>query len=167
MMKKIIAVLMILVVLASATNVLADGLWYEYGCWWCIDNNGALHSLESRPLIWDTYMTNYHFPQSVVRDVSSLCSQYNGVPVGSLGITSNAGSNLRSYPTVDGNLSYDCSGRQDYKHSSILRKIHVNTTVYVYFSFYDRSGDLWYYATCSDGLSGFLLAKRIMLVPMG
>lgn len=166
-MKKATAVLMILVVLAFSTNVLADGLWYQYGQWWCVDNYGYLHSLEYRPLEWDRTMANYNFPTSVIQDVTAMCEQYYGTPVGKLGLTSKSGSNLRSVPSVDGNLSYGRDGRQEYNHSSIVRKLHADTTVYVYFSFYSASGDEWYYVTCADGLTGFLLAKRIMLVNAG
>ena len=165
-MKKAVAILMVLVVLLSAASALGDGLWYQCGRWWCVDNYGYLHSLQSRPLEWDRTMANRNFPASVIQDVTALCEQYYGTPVGCLGLTSKAGSNLRSVPTVDGNLSYGKNWRQEYNHQTIVRKLHADTTVYVYFSFYSANGDEWYYVTCADGQTGFLLAKRIALIPM-
>lgn len=165
-MKKIFAILTVLAVLMSAAGALGDGLWYGFGQWWCVDNDGYLHSVESRPLQWDLTMATHNFPASVIQDVTSLCNQCYGTPVGCLGLTSKSGSNLRSVPTVDGNLSYDRNWHQEYTHPSIVRKLHADTTVYVYFSFFNASGDEWYYVTCADGQTGYLLAKRIALIPM-
>ena len=111
-------------------------------------------------------MATHNFPASVIQDVTSLCNQCYGTPVGCLGLTSKSGSNLRSVPTVDGNLSYDRNWHQDYKHATIIRKLHADVTVYINFKFYDANGDEWYCATCSDGLTGFLLARRILLFPI-
>ncbi len=164
-MKKVTAILMILALLTFSTNVLADGLWYQCGQWWYVDSCGYLRPVESRPLEWDTQMVNHNFPTSVIQDMTSMCDQYYGTPVGKLGLTSKGGSNLRSFPCVNGYVICK-NGRQEYTHSSIIRKLHADTTVYVYFSFYSSSGDEWYYVTCADGLTGFLLAKRIALIPM-
>ena len=103
------------------------------------------------------------FPQDVIQDTSELCSQYNGTPVECLGLTGKAGCNLRSVPTIDGTLSYDKNRQQEYTHPSIVRKLHADITVYVYFSFINASSDKWYYVTCADGQTGFVLAKRIIL----
>ena len=165
-MKKIAAFLMTLMALIVVTNALAGGFWYEDGKWWYMDNDGALHPTTSDPLSWKTQMANYNFPETVIRDVSDISTQYNGTPVGCLGLTPTAGSNLRSVPNIDGNPSYDQTGRQEYNHQTIIRKLHGNVTIYVYFSFFDSKGDEWYYVTCADGQEGLLLAKRIQLISM-
>ena len=165
-MKKAIAILMMMAVLFTATNVLADSLCYAYGQWWVRDDAGYLHPTTSKPLEWKTERLNRNFPMNVVGDVSDLCRQYNGVTVNCLGLTSTAGSNLRSVPCIDGKLSYDRNWHQDYKHATIIRKLHADVTVYINFKFYDANGDEWYCATCSDGLTGFLLARRILLFPI-
>ena len=163
-MKKAIAILMVLVALVTAMGAFADGLWYQNGQWWNIDRDGYLHPIENKLLTWDPSTVIGQFPSSVIRDVSTLCARLNGEPMGCLGLTSKAGSNLRSAPNIDGGLIYDKDGNQDYTHPSIVRKLHADTTVYVYFRFYAPNGDEWYYVTCTDGLEGYLLAKRIMLV---
>ena len=165
-MKKIIAVLLMAVLLVMTTNVLADSLCYRYGQWWVRDDDGYLHSTQSRPLEWKPEKINYNFPMSVVRDQSEACRQYNGIPLNCLGLTSTAGSNLRGTTSVNGKLSYDSNWRQDYNDPTIIKKLHGNVTVFVNFKFYSSNGDEWYHVTCSDGMSGLLLAKRILLFPL-
>lgn len=162
-MKKVTAILMVVVMLSFVTNVFAGGFWYGDGQWWYVDDNGELHEPQSRPLTWNVYLANYNFPENVITDVSDICEQYHGTPVGCFGLTPSAGSNLRSVPNIDGNLIYGKTG-QEYNHQTIIRKLHGNVTVYINFRFYDGSGNEWYYATCSDGVMGLLLAKRIMLI---
>ena len=162
-MKQFVAMLIVLMALMISVNVVADGLWYDGYQWWVVGVDGNLFEIDTRPLSWNTYLTNYQFPEAVIRDRTDLCRGYNGTPVGCLGLVSDRGSNLRSRPTVDGSTSLK-NGRRDYSHATIIRKLHANTTVYVYFRFYDDSGKEWYYVTCSDGQEGMLVASRIMLI---
>ncbi len=166
-MKKLLATLMLLVLLCSTVSAMASGYWYDGKGWWYFDNNGNWDKLytDSTPMQWNSYMVNHNFPTSAIRDVSSVSAQYNGTPVGCLGITSNKGSNLRSYPTTEGRYQYLGGYRPSWVDNSIIRKLHANETVYVYFSLYDDKGREWYYASCPDGTCGFLYADRIMLIP--
>ena len=106
---------------------------------------------------WDIRQINLHFPQSVIQDVSDMCSLYRGTEIGKLGLVCDQGSNFRSLPATNG---YDTG--YDIEHPTIMVKLHKYETVYVYFSFYEN-GDEWYYAVLSDGTPGFLFAKRVML----
>lgn len=141
-MKKAAAILITLMVIMTA----ASGMACE-GCSW-------EDYRDTEPLTWKTYLVSNNFPESVIRDVSALCQSYHGTQIECLGLTCNKGSNLRAV------TNFRDSG------SSILRKLHANITVYVHFSFYDANGNEWYYVTCSDGLEGFLLASRILLIPV-
>ncbi len=165
-MKKTIAILMILSILTVSASAAASGFWYDGSGWWYIDQAGQWTRLyRSKPLEWNTYLVNHHFPTSLMYDTSSLCDAYYGTPVGCLGLISDQGSNLRSYPTAEGTYMYLGGSRPSIVHNTIIRKLHADTTVYVYFSFW--SGDRqWYYVSCADGTAGFLAASRVMLIPV-
>lgn len=163
-MKKFAVMLMVLVALMMSVSAVADGLWYDGYQWWLVGVDGNLFEINTPPMSWDTCLANYQFPETVIRDRSDLCRRYNGTPVGCLGLVSNRGSNLRSKPTLDGSTYMTADGARDFNHATIIRKLHANTTVYVYFRFYDQSGKEWYYVTCSDGVEGMLVASRIMLI---
>lgn len=165
MFRKIMITLIAVLSLAVfTTGALADGYWFDGTGWWRVDRSGW-HQLYNRPMEFDRALVNHNFPTQVIRDVSGLCSNYYGTPVGCLGLVSNRGSNLRSYPTIKGHdvLTQDGPTVED---SSIIRKLHANETVYVYFSCYDKSGNEWYYVVCTNGMEGYLFANRIMLISM-
>lgn len=152
-MKKVTAILIILVTMVFSVGALADTFfWYESFLWYSTDSAGHTEVHQSKPLAWKTYMVNHNFPESVIRDVSALCKQYYGSPVGWLGLLCTAGCNVRTQP----NLGDSYKGFQ----------LHGNTTVYVNFSFIDMSNNEWYYVTCLDGSCGFVRANRIQLIPV-
>ena len=165
MFKKIIVILIAVLALTVFTaGALADGYWYDGVGWWRVDCSGW-HQLYNRPMEFDQTLVNHHFPTQVIRDVSGKCTDSYGTPVGCLGLVSNRGSNLRSRPTIKGHdvMTKDGPTIED---SSIIRKLHANETVYVYFNCYDNSGNEWYYVVCSNGMEGYLFANRIMLISM-
>lgn len=167
-MKKFVAIIVILVAIFSMASSLADGYWFDGNGWWRIDYCGEWHKLykETDALTWKTYLANYNFPSRVITDETAMCNQFGGTPIGCFGLTSNQGSNLRSYPTLEGQYELNLKeGRMSWVHSSIVKKVHANTTVYIYFSCFDSEGKEWYYATCADGTTGFLFANRIKLLP--
>ncbi|MBR3428974.1 MAG: hypothetical protein IKG87_02630 [Clostridia bacterium] len=152
-MKKVTAVILILMMLACTFGAVADTYYMLIGGYWYSYTDGVQTAYDwQKPKEWRDYMVNYNFPDSVIMDVSALCDQYHGMPIGWLGLVSTSGSNLRTGPKL-GN-SY--KGIQ----------LHDSTTVYVYFSFYDSSNREWYYATTADGRCGFLVAKFIRLIPV-
>ena len=102
------------------------------------------------PMVWYQYLVNHNFPQRVIQDRSSMCSQKGGTLIERLAITSQKGSNLRS------SMSYT-------DNKNLIRTLHANTTVFVYFSLHDGLGREWYYVVCDDGTEGYLLAMRIQL----
>lgn len=161
-MKKASIFLMILTILVLATNAVADSFWYKGGKWWIIDRNGELHPTETKPLNWKPSYVDFNFPNSMITDQSVLCKQHNGMPVCCLGLTPTAGCNLRSTTSINGELIYK-DGHQEYEDSTIKKKLHGNVTVYVHFRFFDESDDEWYYATCADGTTGYLIASRILI----
>ena len=165
-MKRAIAILMMLAVLMTATNVLADSTWFDGWNWWVVDNQGFIHPIKSHPLQWKTDRLNRDFPTSVVKNTSKLRKQMNGEAMDCLGLVSTAGSNLRSKPNGAGHLIYDQNWDQDYVDGSIVRKLKADTTVYINFKVFDTNGKEWYYATCSDGQSGYLQGDRILLFPL-
>ena len=151
-MKKITAIIVFLMALIFAFGALADTYYmYSDGYWYSYTDGYKTYDWQ-KPKEWNDYMVNYNFPDSVITDVSALCTQYHGTPIGWLGLVSTSGSNLRTGPKL-GN-SY--KGIQ----------LHDSTTVYVYFSFFDSSSREWYYATTADGRCGFLVAKFIRLIPV-
>ncbi len=165
-MKKAIAFLMILATLMISASAMASGYWYDGHGWWYINNYGNWTKLyQSEPMEWNTYLVNHNFPTSLMYDMSGMCDSYNGIPVGCLGLVSDKGSNLRSYPTTESTYMYLGGKHPSIVHNSIIRKLHADTTVYVYFSFWSGS-DQWYYVTCADGTTGFLFASRIRLIPV-
>lgn len=165
-MKKAIVTLVLLALVLTMTCACADSFAYQYGQWWVMDDDGYLHSTTSKPLDWKPERLDNNFPTKVVGDVSDICERLNGIELDCLGLVSTAGSNLRSTTSINGKLSYDKNWNQDYNDATIIRKLHASTTVYVNFKFYDSKGDEWYYVTCSDGVTGFLLAKRILVFPL-
>ncbi len=151
-MKKAVALLLVLITVCAVFGAQATTYyWYQGGYWYSYTDGQTQYDWQ-KPKEWNTYMTNYNFPDWVIQDVTSVCNQYHGSMIGWLGLVSTSGSNLRTAPKL-GN-SY--RGIQ----------LHDSTTVYVYFSFYDGTGREWYYATTADGRHGFLVAKFIQLIPV-
>ena len=97
------------------------------------------------------YLLQRNFPASVIQDVSDLCNQYYGTPVGWLGLVSDKGINLRKAPNLG----------DSYK----IATLQEGTTVYVYFKFTDINNKEWYYATTSSGTAGFLRSNFLKLFP--
>ena len=104
------------------------------------------------PTTWKPDRVLKNFPTKVIKDVSKIQKKYKGTWIGWLGLVSNKGSNLRTKPKT---------GRA-YKGT----QLHADTTVYVYFNFFDSTGREWYYATTAGGKHGYLVASLIQLIPM-
>ena len=162
--KRMLALLLMLATLLPVGSAMADFYVHVGDAWFHCDDYGyIIERVHTTPLSWDTLMANHHFPKAVVRDTADLREAYGGQAVGSLAITSNRGSNLRVYPTIEGSY-YLSRGRVTYQHESIIRKLHANVTVFVNFRLWDNTGREWYHVTCSDGQEGFVAASRMMLV---
>lgn len=165
-MKKTVAFLMVVAMVMITAGAMASGFWYDGQGWWFYDNYGNWERLyRNDPIEWNTYLVNHNFPTSLMYDMSDMCDRYHGTPVGCLGLISDQGSNLRDYPTTDGTYRYLGGSQPSFVHNSIIRKVHGDTTVYVFFSFYSE-GRQWYYVTCDDGVTGFLAASRVRLIPV-
>ena len=165
-MKKTVAFLMVVAMVMITAGAMASGFWYDGQGWWFYDNYGNWERLyRNDPIEWNTYLVNHNFPSSLMYDMSDMCDRYHGTPVGCLGLISDQGSNLRDYPTTDGTYRYLGGSQPSFVHNSIIRKVHGDSTVYVFFSFYSE-GRQWYYVTCDDGVTGFLAASRVRLIPV-
>ncbi|MBQ6174152.1 MAG: hypothetical protein IKS31_03135 [Clostridia bacterium] len=163
-MKKLIAVLLLIVTLVPMGTALADYYIYtERGEWWHVDDYGNLTRVHTKPMSWDTSLANRNFPSWAIHDTTAARKAYNGRLVGELAVTSNRGSNLRSYPTIEGSYYY-YQGTFVFNHPTVIRKLHSNVTVFVNFSTYDSEGREWYHVTCTDGTDGFVAASRMRLL---
>lgn len=163
-MKKAVVLISMLLVLVFAVNAVADTrMVVVNGKWWVEDDAGNRYPTTSKPLEWKTERFDPYFPVSVVQDQSKMCERCYGIPVDCLGLVCSAGANLRSEMTIKG-TPVTKNGRQDIEDGTIADKVHGNVTVYVNFRCYDSTGE-WYFVTCSDGSTGFIMAKRILLFP--
>lgn len=163
-MKKAVVLIIMLLVLMFAVNAVADTrMVVVNGKWWVEDDYGNLYPTTSKPLEWKTERFNPNFPMNVVQDQSYQCTLCNGIPVECLGLVCSAGANLRSTMKISG-TPVTKNGRQDIEDSTIDKKIHGNETVYVHFRCYANTGE-WYFVTDSEGISGFIMVKRILLFP--
>ena len=164
-MKKLAAFLLVLAMLTITFSAHAyTYYWYINGVWYCVtvdtlpDEEPAEEAKSTKkpgwqlPTVWNPDKVIRNFPTKVIKDVSKKQKKYKGNWIGWLGLVSTKGSNLRTKPK----LGDSYKGRQ----------LHADTTVYVYFNFYDSSGREWYYATTTDGKHGFLVASLIKLIPI-
>ena len=150
MKKTILAIMMVLVLLLSAIPVgLADdgyGEWIAY----CYTVTEYALQVTKTPEEFRPWLLNRNFPMSVLRNVIYECQSWRGIPVNALAIDLSGGVNLRSTPDY-------------YVNNNIVRKVHGDETVYVYFRLYSQYGKEWYYGVTSAGVEGFMYAERIQL----
>ncbi|MBR2659830.1 MAG: hypothetical protein IKH81_01550 [Clostridia bacterium] len=166
-MKRITVIFVVLMVLMAAICANADGYWYDGREVWRLDEYG--NPIPHSSVTFNNYLADHNFPLSVLQDVSDISSAYNGTWVGCLGITGSKGANLRTYPNAKGTYVFDWWSahgftRPSYEDPSIVRKLHSNVTVYVYFSCYSNGG-LWYFVTTNDRTCGFLHSNNLALIP--
>ncbi len=130
------------------TSALADEEGFDAWLAYCIIP-GTGHKVrieEFRPWLIDR-----NFPTYMLRNVTYECQSWNGTPVNALAIDLSGGVNLRSTPDY-------------YVNSNIIRKVHGDETVFVYFRLTSQYGKVWYYGVTSGGVEGFMYADRIQLV---
>lgn len=96
------------------------------------------------------YLLQRDFPASVIQDVSDLCYQHHGTPVGWLGLVSDKGLNLRSTPRIG--------------NGNKIVTLQAGVTVYVYFKFTEGAKE-WYYVTMSNGTCGYVRSNFLKLFP--
>lgn len=162
-MKKLIAVLLVLATLIPMGTAFADYYITNGRHWWYVDDYGNMSRIYDEPISWDTTMASHNFPSGAIHDTTAMREAYNGTVIGQLAVTSNQGSNLRNYPTIEGSYYY-YRGTFIFNHPTVIRKLHSNTTVFVNFSTYDNTGREWWYVTCTDGTDGFVAASRMQLL---